>query len=105
MGRIKLSSNFLTQTPNLTFAGFWDDHELSALLQDLRVKSIHLHHFMGFASEALKFIEGAKVPLVITLHDFSYICPQIVLLNQHNVFCGVPSPLKCNQCVSAKPRM
>src|SRR5947208_1939963 len=70
MGRVKLSSNFLAETPNLTFAGFWDDHTLSTLLRDLRIKCIHLHHFMGFAPEVLKFIEGADIPLVISLHDF-----------------------------------
>jgi glycosyltransferase involved in cell wall biosynthesis len=58
---------------------------------------------MGFAPEVLKFIEGADFPLVITLHDFSYICPQVVLLNEHDLFCGVPFAPRCNQCVSAKP--
>src|SRR5262249_27025876 len=48
MGRVKLSSNFLDQIPNLTFTGFWDDNELSSLLRELRVNCIHLHHFMGF---------------------------------------------------------
>ena len=103
VGRLRILSNFMSHVPNLVFAGFGDNEELWALLRDIDVRYIHLHHVLGFAPEVLEFAGVIDVPLVATLHDYAYICPQIVLLNHQNLFCGVPSPTVCHQCISAKP--
>jgi GT2 family glycosyltransferase/glycosyltransferase involved in cell wall biosynthesis len=102
-GRVQLSSNFLEHTPNSVFAGLWDNAELLTLLRELRLSCVHLHHFIGFAPEVIAFMKGLDTPLVVTLHDYSYICPQLVLLNERDQFCGVRSSLECNRCILAKP--
>ena len=102
IGRMRLSSNFINETPNLVFAGHWDDGEVAHVIRQLNVKCLHLHHILGFAPEVLQLIEKLESPLVVTLHDYTYICPQVVLLDQRNMFCGVPSAVICNQCIAAK---
>jgi glycosyltransferase involved in cell wall biosynthesis len=103
VGRVQLSSNFLEDTPNLIFAGLWDEVEFLHLLRDLHVARIHLHHFIGFAPEILNFIRNLGIPVVVTLHDYSYVCPQVVLLNQSDQFCGAPDSVECNRCIAVKP--
>ena len=102
VGRIRLSSNFVRDIPNAIFAGLWDNQELLELLKRLRVKCVHLHSVLGFAPEVLEFIRGLEIPLIVTLHDYAYVCPQINLLNQLDLFCGVATATICNQCTSAK---
>jgi GT2 family glycosyltransferase len=102
IGRMRLSSNFVTDIPNLVFAGFWDDQRVDKTIQELQVKCVHLHHILGFAPEVVAFIKALKVPLVATLHDYTYVCPQVFLLNQRNSFCGAPTSTVCHQCISAK---
>lgn len=102
IGRMRLSSNFVTNTPNLVFAGFWDNESIDIIIRQLQVKCIHLHQILGFAPEVLEFIGKLKIPLFVTLHDYTYICPQIFLLDQRNSFCGVRTSIVCHQCISAK---
>ena len=101
-GRIRLSSNFVRDIPNAIFDGLRDNWELSELLKGIRVKCVHLHSVLGYAQEPLDFIRELKIPLVVTVHDYLYVCPQINLLNQLDVFCGVATSTICNQCITAK---
>jgi GT2 family glycosyltransferase/glycosyltransferase involved in cell wall biosynthesis len=102
IGRMRLSSNFLADTPNLIFAGLWDDDEAVDLVRELNVRCLHLHHVLGFAPEVLALVGRLDIPLVVTLHDYTYICPQVVLLDHRNLFCGVPSTVICHRCIAAK---
>jgi GT2 family glycosyltransferase len=102
LGRMRLSTNFSGPTPNLIFAGRWQDDELLSLIQKLNFRALHLHHVLGFAPEVLDLLHKIRLPLIATLHDYTYICPQVVLLNQRNHFCGVPSSRICHQCIDAK---
>jgi GT2 family glycosyltransferase len=102
VGRIQLFTNVLSATPNLVFAGMWDDNAVAMLIRQLNVKCLHLHHVLGFASEILNLLETLDIPMVVTLHDYTYICPQVVLLNHRDFFCGVPSAVICHQCIAAK---
>ena len=99
---MRLSGNFVTDTPNLVFAGLWDDNEAIDLIRALNLKCLHLHHVLGFAPEILKLVARLDLPLVVTLHDYTYICPQVVLLDHRNLFCGVPSAVICHRCIAAK---
>jgi O-antigen biosynthesis protein len=102
LGRMRLSTNFTGPTPNLIFAGRWQDHEVLSLIRKLNFKVIHLHQILGFAPEILDLLQKIDLPLIATLHDYTYICPQVVLLDQRNQFCGVPSPRVCHQCIDGK---
>ena len=101
-GRMRLSSNFLSEAPNLVFAEHWDNDKVKQLIQELQVQCVHLHQILGFAPETIAFIRDLNVPLVATLHDYAYICPQVFLLDQRELFCGVPTSVVCHQCISAK---
>jgi glycosyltransferase involved in cell wall biosynthesis len=55
---------------------FWRD-ELRRLIERVRPDVIHIQHAIGFGSSLFEWLEGFKLPLVITLHDYWLLCPGI----------------------------
>lgn len=57
----------------------------------------HIHTDLPFA--LLTHSISLKIPTVITLHDFWYICPKTYMLNENGTLCSGPtSPEKCAKC-------
>ena len=102
VGRIRLSSNFLRDIPNTIFDGLRDDRELSELLKLIQIRCVHLHSVLGYSQESVNFLSQLDLPLIVTIHDYANLCPQIYLLNQFDLFCGVATVTICNQCIAAK---
>jgi glycosyltransferase involved in cell wall biosynthesis len=70
-------------------------HELSRGRFDL----VHAHNWI--VNSALGPAARARVPLVMTLHDYSHICA-IVRFMEHGVrTCSGPSPARCLSCASS----
>lgn len=57
----------------------------------------HIHTILPFS--LLTQSIALKVPTLITLHDFWYICPKTYMLNEDGTLCNGPtSPEKCAKC-------
>jgi glycosyltransferase involved in cell wall biosynthesis len=77
------------------------------LLDDTRPDVIHLHNAVRQLSPAiLRSARSRRVPVVMTLHDYSLICPQGQLLKGERVPCvapncvhGNPLPAVLNRCI------
>ncbi|HAX81154.1 MAG TPA: hypothetical protein DCY40_01110 [Actinobacteria bacterium] len=81
----------------------WRD--LSSTLLDLIQPDVfHLHHgHISSPSVALAAIE-ARVPTVVSLHDFNFICPRNHLLDRWGSYCGVPRVASiCDSCLADQP--
>ena len=70
-------------------------HELSAGRFDV----VHAHNWI--VNSALGPAASAKVPLVMTLHDYSHICVTKRLMEHGRQRCPGPSPARCLSCASA----
>lgn len=70
-------------------------HELSAGRFDV----VHAHNWI--VNSALGPAASAKVPLVMTLHDYSHICVTKRLMEHGKKRCPGPSPARCLSCASA----
>lgn len=70
-------------------------HELSAGRFDV----VHAHNWI--VNSALGPAASAKVPLVMTLHDYSHICATKRLMEHGLKRCPGPSPARCLSCASA----
>ena len=67
---------------------------LSAFAIDL----VHVHHVQGLTFDVFTETKAANLPLVLTLHDYYYICPTIKLLREGSCYCG-GSTENCAACL------
>lgn len=79
----------------------WPDPEvtlaLHAVLQQEQPEIVHAHNWMVHSFLPLKAAAGA--PLVMTLHDYSLVCPQKRLMRR-NTPCSGPALGKCLACAA-----
>lgn len=76
--------------------------ELSGLLALMGVEALHIHQLIGYASGADLFrctAAEAGIPLDVTVHDYTPICPRIQLISDMGVYCGEPEIESCQDCI------
>jgi GT2 family glycosyltransferase/glycosyltransferase involved in cell wall biosynthesis len=76
-----------------------DAAELRALLRDLRLTRIEVHHFLELSAPTLEMVAGLGVPYDAFIHDYAWICPRVSLLSGAGVYCGEPAIEACEACV------
>lgn len=102
-GCVEIRCNFLKDVPNLRYTLPNEAKEFVNFVNMAEINAIHIHHIIGFSREMEDIICKFEEKITVTLHDYMFFCPQIVLLNQKNLFCGVQSGVVCNRCVAQKP--
>lgn len=72
-------------------------------LKELNITAIHIHGLVDFTQAApehmLALVKTLNVPLLITIHDYTVICPRINLVDSEGAYCGEPSEQACNRCL------
>jgi glycosyltransferase involved in cell wall biosynthesis len=72
------------------------DHILTRFQPDV----IHFHHTVYLSSEMILTAKKRRIPVVLTVHDFWYLCHKLHLLNRHNDQCNGPrNGAKCAFCL------
>lgn len=100
-GRLKLDVPEAWMCPNLIFDPQTEDAELFALLRSLAVAHVHFHHFHDLPEALLfKLPEQLGCTYDVTIHDYSWICPRITLIDATGRYCGEPQLERCEQCLS-----
>jgi glycosyltransferase involved in cell wall biosynthesis len=76
------------------------ESEFKRLLDTLRPDIIHFQHLINLSASLLEIAKQRRIPTVVTLHDFWFICPLINLLKPDFSLCGGPddSGRNCYQC-------
>lgn len=102
--QVRLSSPLVAAVPNLDHPwGRVPDGELLAVLRDLDVRHLHVHHLQGYedAPQAVQALSRALGLLFdVTLHDFMTICPRVDMVDHTRRYCGGPEVDKCRRCIS-----
>ncbi|HTF90495.1 MAG TPA: glycosyltransferase [Planctomycetota bacterium] len=62
---------------------------------------VHVHHASGFASGLLAAISDMGRPLVVTLHDYWFLCPRGQMLRNDGAVCESPEAEACGACLLA----
>lgn len=70
---------------------------LTRIVSRFRPDVMHAHNWLVHAALPIRAARG--IPLVQTLHDFSLVCAQKVLLRFGRA-CSGPGPIKCIQCTA-----
>jgi len=85
---------------NLVFRIPEDLETLRDLLKGIGLEAVELHHFIGLPSPVLELVvRGLECPSTIYVHDYSWICPRVFLVNGNGAYCGEPAIDDCERCI------
>ena len=75
------------------------DKEFERFLDEIKPDIVHFQHLMGLSASMLQIAKQRRIPAILTLHDFWFLCPQVQLLTNDNQVCSGPdSKDKCANC-------
>lgn len=75
---------------------------LSAFPIDL----VHIHHTVDLSFDIFREVKKRNIPIVCTIHDYYYICPDVKLLDSNMHFCSSPKECgDCDLCLSEKLKL
>jgi GT2 family glycosyltransferase len=97
--RCALSTDAI-EVPNLRYDIPSDLKDLSALLGSLPIASIEIQHFLHLNADVVDAVRALAVPYDVYVHDYSWICPRITLIDGRGRYCGEPAVAVCETCVS-----
>ena len=73
---------------------------LRQILKEFSIQLVHAQHLLGLPLSFIQVAKGQGVPVVLSLNDFYYACPQYMLLKDGKSYCGVPEDLTiCDSCL------
>jgi GT2 family glycosyltransferase/glycosyltransferase involved in cell wall biosynthesis len=70
---------------------FWrDDYRavVRSILVDYAVELVHVRHLFKHTFDLPAVAERLGVPVVLSFHDFYFVCPTVNLLDDHDRYCG-----------------
>lgn len=78
--------------------------ELFNLFQNLlvafEINLLHIHHVYGLSFDIFYAAQELDIPMMLTMHDFYYICPNVKLTNASMYYCsGNCSAEECRDCL------
>ncbi len=74
------------------------DKHLKETIDAFKPDIIHFQHLLFLS---LSFIDVARdngIPIVLTLHDYWYICPRVQMIDIYGDLCDTPSYERCKYC-------
>lgn len=70
------------------------------VLEAFHIDVIHVHHIIGLSFDAFSIAKDKNIPIILTAHDFYYICPTIKMIDNNGVYCGkCIADDKCKECL------
>ncbi|MBX3359810.1 MAG: glycosyltransferase [Phycisphaeraceae bacterium] len=71
-------------------------------LDQVRAQVIHVHSLEGYGLDLIGAIRASGRPVVVTPHNYSYVCPQVDLLHQEARVCtDYDGGRRCTTCLPA----
>lgn len=65
----------------------------------INIDFVHVHHVMYHYFDIFDIIKGKNIPYIVSLHDFYFVCPNYVLLENNEKYCGDIENPNCNECL------
>ena len=88
-------------TPNLRFAIPAELDLLAQTLEADRPVRAEVHHMTGHSHLLFDLFSRLGIPYQIVVHDYSWFCPRISLIDGNRRYCGEPGVAECESCVAA----
>lgn len=83
---------------NKIFKELWKN-----ILAAFHIDLIHVHHVISTSFDIFYVASKYRIPLVLTLHDFFFVCPSVTLTREDNVCrgCCLGNNMDCRECLSS----
>jgi glycosyltransferase involved in cell wall biosynthesis len=83
----------------------WIGEHLRVLLQEFQPEVFHVISGYLISGRALRIASESRIPTVVTLTDFWFLCPRITMLKSNGQISGLPiNPTVCAQCLGEERR-
>lgn len=94
--------NYLINVPaGRKYVDMYDNSEVGAavdeLIKQIRPDIFHVHCVQEMGADLLRSAKRAGLPLVLSIHDFWWICERQFMVKIDNVYCG-QSPVRIETC-------
>lgn len=90
-----------TQTRNPNMYHLFDN-----LLRAFKIDVLHVHHTIGLCFDMIYAAHALAIPVILTMHDYYYICPNVKLVNSEGQYCNVcDEPDSCEKCLKEKSKI
>ncbi|MCL4869576.1 MAG: glycosyltransferase family 4 protein [Anaerolineae bacterium] len=98
-GRVSPTSRF-----RATFRDPAIHHAFTQVLDDFQPDVVHVQHLMGLPASLLNALRQRRIPYLVTLHDYWWLCANAQLLtNYDETVCAGPHYwLNCGRCALAR---
>jgi len=73
---------------------------LRTLLGQLEIVAVELHHFLDSDPRLVEALIALAGPFDVYIHDYSWICPRLTLIDARNGYCGEPAIAVCESCIA-----
>ncbi|CAO3424223.1 glycosyltransferase [Azospirillum doebereinerae] len=84
---------------DLVFSTAAELDRLVAVLRLAGVEAVEFHHLLNHDPILLTLPDRLGVPHEVVVHDYSWICPRITLIDGSGRYCGEPDAAVCDSCV------
>ncbi len=75
------------------------EREFGKYLDSFKPDLVHIHHLAYLSSTLIKLVKDRDLPLVMTLHDYSAICPRGQMIRDDLTVCEVVKRDDCIKCL------
>jgi GT2 family glycosyltransferase/glycosyltransferase involved in cell wall biosynthesis len=103
---VKLKHNQCNELFSIPDIALADYIQLATVIKRLEISEVHVHGLVDFedgASTHLTYIcKKNNIPLYISIHDYTVLCPRINLIDENGLYCGEPDEKDCNKCLSKR---
>ena len=96
--RCELSTDAI-DAPNLRYTIPAELPELNNMLDSLRIDEIEVHHFLDLDARVIDTVRALGVPYDVVVHDYSWVCPRVTLIDGSGRYCREPAVSVCRSCV------
>lgn len=77
----------------------------AALIQEIGINHIHIHHTIGFEflfpEKIVKIAHAASIPYDFTAHDYYSVCPRINMIDTSSIYCDSSNTDTCTKCLNS----
>lgn len=71
------------------------------ILNVFSIDLVHVHHTYSFSTEIYEEAAQLNIPIILTLHDFYFLCPTVKMFDYKNMCCiDTDNEERCRKCLS-----
>jgi len=87
----------------LTDVDHWFDSKFVEIIKESQPEVIHINEIFGFSSNIIAIAKKFNIKVVVTVHEYWWLCPHRVMVDFNRKICEGPNDMqKCSFCVNQK---